>query len=231
MTQPVEQLTQVTGLIATASAAANFGQHTASMRLPPTTHSRKSTHLTMNVIGTTRVNRFTDLAMTMIPCIRSGMIAKEESPSARETAASTSTTLNDLSREPMTCGGPKHTSDITGIHIAIHLTKDPHVLYLIVIGSTETKLSLRRTVRTVREAASALLQTGCAVDRTIPTASAPTATDLTNSRQDVLIREVKLRARESKSQATVLTARAAFRTGTGRMRTPKRKIFGMCAED
>jgi len=231
MTQPVEQLTQVTGLIATASAAANFGQHTASMRLPPTTHSRKSTHLTVNVIGTMRVNRFNDLVMTMIPCMRSGMIAKEESPSARETAASTSTTLNDLSREPMTCGGPKHTSDITGIHTAIHLTKDPRVMTLIVIGSAEPKLSLRRTVRTVREAASALLQTGCAADRTIPTASAPTATDSTNFRRSELTREAELRTRESKSQATVLIARAAFRTGTGRMRKPKRKIFVMCAED
>lgn len=58
MTQLVEQLTQGTGLIATASAAANFGQHTFSMRDPPTAHSGMSTGLLIvSVVSTTKMNQ------------------------------------------------------------------------------------------------------------------------------------------------------------------------------
>lgn len=57
MTLPVEQLTQGTGLIATASAAANFGQHTVSMRVPPTAHSGMSTGLLIvSIVSTTKMN-------------------------------------------------------------------------------------------------------------------------------------------------------------------------------
>jgi hypothetical protein len=118
--------------------------------------------------------------------------------------------------------------DITSIHTTIRLIKLLHGTVLIAIGSTDKKLSLASGVR---EAVSALLQPGCVVDRSIPTASAPTATDTTTLRRSVHTREVRLRARVSNSRATILIARAARRIGTGRTIIPRRKTFGMCAED
>jgi hypothetical protein len=102
VTRPVEQLTQDTGRIATVSAVANFGQDTASMRPPLTTHNGESRLLTVSIIGTTRVNLLTDLLVTMTTCTRSGMAAMEESLSVKETAAITSTPMNDLSGYLMT---------------------------------------------------------------------------------------------------------------------------------
>lgn len=228
VTRPVGQLTQGTGLIATVSAAANLGRHTALMRLLPTAHRRKSTRLlTVSVMGTMKVNRSIGLAKTMISGVKSGMVATEESPLANEAVASTST-LNALDRELMALKGLTRTSDITSIHIPIHLMKDPPVMNPLVTGSTEKKSSPRRGVR---GAVFALLQIGCAADRTIPRASAPTATDSTTSTQSDLIREAEPRTRESKIQATVLIAREVLRTGTGQMRRFRRRIFVMCAED
>lgn len=228
VTRPAEQLTQGTGLIVTVSAAANSGQHTASTRLPPTAHRRKSTLLlTVSVIGTMRVNLYIHIAETMMSGVKSDMVATEESPLATKAVASTTTHLNALEREPMTCTGLKHTSDITSIHIPIHLIKDPRAMNPLVIGSTETKLSPRRGVR---EAVSALLQNGCAAGRSIPRASAPTATDSTISTQSDLIREAEPRTRESKTQATVLIAREVLHTDTGQMKRFRRRIFVTCAE-
>lgn len=227
-TRPVEQLTQDTGLIVTVSAAANSGQHTALMRLPTTAHRRKSTLLlTVSVIGTMKTNQSIELAKTMTPGVKSGIVATEESLLANEAVVSTST-LNALDREPMALKGLKHTRNITGTHTPIHLIKNPRIVSPIVIGSTEKNLSLRSDVR---EAVSALLQIGCAADRTTPTASAPTATDSTNSRQSDLIREAEPRMRESKPQATVLIALEVLHIGTGQMRRLRRRIFVMCAED
>lgn len=181
----------------------------------------------MSIIDTMKVNPSIDLAKTMISGVKSGMVATEESPLATEAVASTNT-LNVLKREPVTCGGLKRTSDTTSIHTPIHLIKDPRVMNPLVIASTEKKLSPRRGVR---GAASALLQIGCAADRTTPTASAPAATDSTTSKQSDLTREAEPRARRSKSQATVLIAREVLHTGTGQMRRFRGRIFVMCAED
>lgn len=228
VTRPVEQLTKGTGLIATVSAAASSGRHIALMRPPTIAHSRRSTPiLTVSVIGTTKENQSIDLAKTMITGVKSGMVATEESLLATKAVAST-TTLNDLRREPMTCTGLKRTSDITSIHTTIHLIKDPRVMNPLVIGSTERKLSPRRGVR---GAASALPQIGYAAGRTIPTALAPTARESTNSKQSDLTREAEPHARESKSQATVLIAREVPNTDTGQMSRLRKRIFGMCAGD
>lgn len=225
MTQPVEQLTQGTGLIATASAAANFGQHRVSMRLPLTVHSGMSTGLLIvSVMSTTKVSQFIEIAKTTMYGERSGMVVKEESLSADETIASTRTLLIILGRGPVTFKGLKRMSDITSIRTAIHLIKVPHAVTLIVVGSTEKKLDLRSAVP---GAEFAHLQAGY-VD---PTASVPTATDLKSSIQSAIPREVKPRAHESRPRATAPFAQAALRIGSGLMRRSKGKIFAMCAED
>lgn len=96
MTQPVGQLTQGTDLIVTVSAAASFGQHTASMR-PPTARSGKSTGiLATSVMGMSKTSQSTETAKMMISGVMNGTVAREESPSANETVASTNTPLNAL---------------------------------------------------------------------------------------------------------------------------------------
>lgn len=209
MTPPVEQLTRGTGLIATASAAANFGQPTASMRLPATAHRGKSIELLIvSVIGMTKVNQSIEIAKTMIYGAKGGMVVKVESP----TVTSTSTPrLNVLGREPMNLSGLKRMSDITSIHTVNHLIEVPHAMGLIVVGSTGKMSDLRNVVR---GAVFARLQAGYAA----PTASDPTVTDLKSSIQSAVPREVKASARESMSRTTVLIAREALRTGSRPMR-------------
>lgn len=218
MIQPVEQLTLGTALIATVSAAANFGQHTVSMRLPPTAHSWKSTHLLiMSTVGTTKENQVIKSAKTTIHGGESGMVVRIESP----TVASTDMPpLNVLGRDFVTLRGLKRTSDITSIHTAIRLRTVPHGVSLIVVGSTGKKFDLRSAVT---GAVFAHLQAGYVGQ----TASAPTATDLKSSIQSVILREVKTSARENRPRTTALIARAALRTGPEPMR---RKTFAMCAE-
>lgn len=219
MTQPVEQLTQGTALIGTVSAAANFGQHTASMRLPPTAHSWKSTHLLIrSTVGTTKENQFIEVAKTTIHGGESDMVVRIESL----TVASTDIPhLNVLGRDFVTLRGLKRTSDITSIHTAIRLRTVPHGVSLVVVGSTGKRFDLRSAVT---GAVFAHLQAGYVGQ----TASAPTATDLKSSIQSVVLREVKTSARENRPRPTAPIARAALRTGSALMR---RKTFAMCAED
>lgn len=219
MIQPIERLTQGTALIGTVSAAANFGQHTASMRLPPTAHIWKSTDLLiMSAVGTTKENRFIEVAKTTIHGGESGMVARIESL----TVASTDIPpLNVLGRDLVTLRGLKRTSDITSTHTAIHLIKVPHAASLIVVGSTGKNFDLRSAVP---GAVFAHLQAGYVGQ----TASAPTATDLKSPIQSVVLREVKTSARENRPRPTAPIARAALRTGSAPMR---RKTFAMCAED
>lgn len=209
MTPPVEQLTQGTGLIATASAAANFDQHTALMRLPPTAHRGKNIELLIvSVIGMMKVDQSIEIAKTMIYGVKGGMVVKVESP----TVTSTSTPrLNVLGRKHMNLRGLKRTSDITSIHTVIHLIKAPHAMSLIVVGSTGKMSDLRNAVR---GAVFARLQAGYAA----PTASDPIVTDLKSSTQSAVPREVKASARESMSRTTVPIAREALRTGSRPMR-------------
>lgn len=222
MIQPVEQPTQGTALIATVSAAANFGQHTASMRLPPTVHSWKSTHLlTMSTVGTTKENQFIEVAKTTMRGAESGVVVRVQS----RTAASTDIRLlNVLGRDFVTLRGLKRTSDITSIHTAIRLRRVPHGVSLIVVGGTGMKLDLKSAVP---GAVFAHLQAGYVGQ----TASAPTATDSKSSIQSVVLREVKTRARENRPRPTAPIARAALRTVLGPTRRRKRRIFAMCAED
>lgn len=219
MIQPVEQLTQGTALIVTVSAAANFAQHTASMRLPPMAHSWKSTDLLIvSAMGTTKENQFIEVAKTMIHGGESGMVVRIESL----TVASTDIPpLNVLGRDLVTLRGLKRTSDITSTHTAIHLIKGPHAASLIVVGSTGKKFDLRSAVTGV---VFVHLQAGYVGQ----TASAPTATDSKSSIQSVPPREVRTSARENRPRPTAPIARAALRTGSAPMR---RKISGMCAED
>lgn len=144
VTQLVEKLTEGTGLFATVSAAANFGQHTASMRVPPTAHSGKSTGLLIvSVMGTTKVSQSIEIAKTTIHGANVSMVVEVESPAV---ACTDTPPPNVLGREPMTSRGLKRTSDITSIHTAIHLIKAPHAVSLIVVGSTGKKLDLRSAV-------------------------------------------------------------------------------------
>lgn len=222
MTQLVEKLTEGTGLIATVSAAANFVQHTASMKVPLTSHNRKSTGpLIVSVMGMTKMNQSIEIGKTAVHGAKIGMVVEVESL----TVASTGTPpLNVLGRESMTFRGLKRMIDITSIHTVIHLIKVPHAVSLIVIGSTGKKFDLRAAVP---GAVSARLQAGCGA----PTASAPTAKGLKNFIQSADLREVKPCARESRSRPPAPTARAAPRTGSGPMRKPKGKISVMCAGD
>lgn len=96
MTQPAGQHTRGTGLIVTVSAAASYGQHIASMR-PPIARRGKSTGiLATNVMGMLKMSQPIETAKMMISGVRSGTVAREESPSANGTVASTSTPLNVL---------------------------------------------------------------------------------------------------------------------------------------
>lgn len=224
MTLPAEQLIRDTGLIVTVSAAASFGQHAASMRQPPTAQSRMCPSLLIvSALSTAAVNRPIAIAKMMTTGVKSGITVEEESPLTNKTVTSTSIHLI-VGRETTTLKQLKSSSDITTTRTAIHQIKSRRVADLIVAGSTEKNLSRRRAAR---EAASALLQTGCAAGPVIPTAS---ATGLARFRQGNLIHDPEMRVRESTSQATVLIARLALRTDTGLMRNPKRKISGMCAE-
>lgn len=223
MTQPAEQLTRDTDLIVIVSAAANVGQHTASTRHLPTAQSRMNTSLIIvTVVGTVNVDQFIATAKVMITGVRRGMADERESPSTNATVTSTSIPLDD-GRDTMTPKRLKRTIDITATLTVIHQIKNRRVADLIVAGSTERKLSLRRAVR---EVASALPQTGCAGDRNIPT-----AIGLTSSRQGRHTHEAEMCIRESTSQATVLIVPLALRTATGLMRNLKRRISVMCAED
>lgn len=219
MTQPVEQLTRGTGLIATVSAAASFGQHIVSMRLPPTIHSWKSTALLiMSAVGSTKENQFIEVAKTTTHGGESGMVVRIESPTVANTDIPP---LNVLGRDFVTLRGLKRTSDITSTHTAIRLRKVPHGVSLIVVGSTGKNFDLKSAVP---GAVFAHLQAGY-VD---PTVSAPTATDLRSFMQSVALREVKPCAREIRPRPTVPIARAALRTGSAPM---KRKTFAIYAED
>lgn len=215
MIQPVEKLTEGTGRIATVSAAANFGQHRASMRVPPTSHSRKSTGLlSVSVMGTMKKSQSIEIAKTTIHGAMIGMVVEVERP----TVASRDTPPpNVLGREPMTFRGLKRTSDITSIHTNIRLIDVPHAVSLIVVGSTGKKFDPRSAVP---GAVSARLQAGFAA----PTASAPTATDLKSSIQSAVLRE-------SRPRTTAPIVRAAPRTGSGPRRKSKGKISATCAED
>lgn len=217
--QPVEQLTRGTGLIDTASAAANFGQHTASTRLPLTAHSwRSSGLLIMSAVGTTKENQFIEVAKTTTHGGESGMVVRIESP----TVASTDIPLlNVLGRDLVALRGLKRTSDITSIHTAIRLRRVPHGVSLIVVGSTGKNFDLRSAVP---GAVFAHLQAGYVGQ----TASAPIATDSKSSIRSVAPREVKPCARENRPRPTALIARVALRTGSAPMR---RKTFVMYAED
>lgn len=222
MTQPVEQLTQGTGLIGIVSAAASFGQHIVSMRPPPTIHSWKSTALLiMSAVGTTKENQFIEVAKTTTHGGESGMVVRIESP----TVASTDIPLlNVLGQDFVTPRGLKRTSDITSIHTAIPLRKVPHGVSLIVVGGTGMKLDLKSAVP---GAVFAHLQAGYVGQ----TASAPIATDSKSSIQSVAPREVKPSARENRSRVIAPIARAALRTALGPTRRRKRRTFAMCAED
>lgn len=155
MTQLVEKLTEGTGLIATVSAAANFGQHTASVRVPPTSYSGKSTDLLIvSVVGTAKVNQSNEIAKTTIHGAKVSMVIEVESPAV----ASTDTLpTNVLGRASMTLRELKRTSDIISIHTAIRLIKVPHAVSRIVVGSIGKKFDLGSAVP---KGVSAHLQAG-----------------------------------------------------------------------
>lgn len=155
LTQLVEKLTEGTGLTATVSAAANFGQHIASMRALRTSHSGKSTGLLIvSVMGKTKVNQSIEIAKTAVHGTNVSMVIEVESPAV----ASTDTLpTNVLGRASTTLRGLKRTSDIISIHTAIRLIKVPHAVSRIVVGSIGKKFDLGSAVP---GAVSAHLQAG-----------------------------------------------------------------------
>lgn len=114
------------------------------MRVPPTSHNRKSTGLLIvSVMGTTKVDQSIEIGKKTIYGAKIGMAVEVESPAV----ASTDTPPpNVLGREPMTFRGLKRTSDTTSIHTATHLIKAPHTVSLIVVGSTGKRFDLRSAV-------------------------------------------------------------------------------------